>query len=155
MNRDCGCKHHARNIMIDDLGDNFNWTDREKNVQNALELLAGARDLEQLSKLINSLTSNLTTLINLENQIKVLQDKLDDVISSYNLYGTVDTDGIYVNPYYNGDEDESYYYRTIFWDDENQKLLFPDLNGDGVVDFTDYNIAFYLKYYINEAYERN
>ena len=154
MNRDCGCKHHARNIMIDDLGDNFNWTDREKNVQNALELLAGARDLEQLSKLINSLTSNLTTLINLENQIKVLQNKLDDVISSYNLYGTVDTDGIYVNPYYNGNEDESYYYRTIFWDNENQKLLFPDLNGDGVVDFTDYNIAFYLKYYINDAYQK-
>jgi len=48
-----------------------------------------------------------------------LQDKLDDVISSYNLYGTVDTDGIYINPYYNGDEDEPYYYRTIFWDDEN------------------------------------
>lgn len=150
MNRDCGCQHHARNILIDDIGIQF--IDREMNVQNALELLAGTKDVEALTKVINSLSNNLTTLINLKNQIKELQNKLDEVISSYNLYGIVDTDGIYVNPYYNG-EDEPYYYRTIFWNEEDQNLLFPDLNGDGVVDFEDYNIAFYLKYYINKAYQ--
>ena len=150
MNRDCGCKHHARNIQIDPIS--INLEDRELNVQNALELLAAGADVQRLSNIIKKLESELTALINLKNQVSTLENKINSMISDYNLYGTINTDGIYVNPYYSG-INEDFYYKTIFWDKENNKLLYPDLNNDAAADYNDYNILFYLKYAVDQAYE--
>ena len=152
MNRDCECQHHARNILVDPI-ENFAFNDREQNVQNALELLAGGEDIRRFSNMIKSLETELTSLINLKNQVKVLEDKIGNVVSKYNLYGVVNTDGIYLNPYYSQSNEEPYYYRTIFWNGEG--LIFPDTNGTGNVNYDDYNCLFHLRFAIDEAYKEN
>lgn len=83
MERDCGCKHHARNIMVDRFNVNVNGEQRlfpfdgyEANVQNALELIYSTQGIQKLIDVLenmdglSSYIKELRQMVNdLENQV--------------------------------------------------------------------------------------
>lgn len=133
----------ARNIGIDQIDiKGVEWTnDRELNVQNALELLAG-RDLDAIKPLIEK-ASELYKLISDLARLKQLLENMKTqtgTIASNNT-GMDLTDMCPFNPNAEiGLDDEPLYYISPLLN------LDPDVNGDGKIDSDDYLALFYLKY---------
>lgn len=85
MERDCGCKHHARNIMVDRFNVNVNGEQRlfpfdgyEANVQNALELIYSTQGIQKLIDVLENMDGLSSYIKELKQMVSALEDQVLD-----------------------------------------------------------------------------
>lgn len=146
MKRDCQCNHQARNVSFDDTINLFKNTSSEmiRNVQNAIEILAGGQGDGQGSSFITKDVADELYLTkeewgdfmnNYNSKLDVIIQKLDVIISNMSTgkkvrhitqraYDYLDT--------HNALEEDKYVYLV-----DNNGVCRPDIDGDGVVSISD------------------